>query len=59
MIFDDKNRNSQPLRQPNSSINTAICSLIDFHGRRVHMRLKESRFPRGGWGYWIVMLKRA
>lgn len=43
MIFDDKNRNAQPLRQPNSNINTAICSLIDFHGWRVHMRLKESR----------------
>lgn len=50
MIFDYMNMNSQPLRQPNSSIKTVIRSLMGFHGRQVHMRLKEPRFPRRGGG---------
>lgn len=32
MIADDKNMNSQAPRHSISTINTVICSLVDFHG---------------------------
>lgn len=32
MTVDDKNMNSQAPRHSISTINTVICSLLDFHG---------------------------
>lgn len=32
MTVDDKNMNSPVLRQSISTINTVICSLVEFHG---------------------------
>lgn len=58
MTVDDKNMNSQAPRHSISTINTVICSLLDFHGAvKDEIELQwPACFPDVAYSVWVDMV---